>query len=196
MRYLLRLTIVAIFLCQVAAAQASHIIFLVRHAEKTSAEPDAPLSAAGQKRAECLVQTLKDSGIKQIFVTDAKRAQQTADPIAKALKLKPSIIPARDVSTLSRSLLYSTGGNQLVIAHSDTLPVIIARLQGGTIKPIGENEYDRLFMVTVVEAAGTPAAMLRYCDIGTTPAARQNVAPAKPAATAKPSTAKPEPKKP
>jgi hypothetical protein len=44
---------------------------------------------------------------------------------------------------------------------------VIARLQGGTVAPIGENEYDRLFVMTIVEAAGMPASTLHYCIAGT-----------------------------
>lgn len=155
-------------LCQMAAAQqAGRTVFLVRHAEKTSAAPDATLTPAGEARASCLAWTLKDAGIKHIYVSDVKRTQQTADPLAKALNLTPTVIPARDISGLVRGVIYSPGGgNVLVVGHGDTLPVIVARLQGGGIPPITDNEYDRLIVVTMIENAGTPAANLRYCSSG------------------------------
>lgn len=155
----------ASFLCQISLAQqTTRTIFLVRHAEKQSAAPTASLSPAGQKRAECLAQTFKDSGIKQIFVTESKASQETAEPLAKALNLKPSTIPARDVANLMRNLVYGASGNALVISQSDTLPVIVGRLQGSAAKPVAENDYDRLFVSMVVEGAGTPAATLHYCS--------------------------------
>ena len=144
--------------------QAGRTIFLVRHAEKADAPADdPPLTPAGQKRAECLAQVLKDSGIKQIFVTDTRRTQQTAEPLAKALKIKPNVLPARDTPTLVRDLFYASGGNALVIGHSNTIPVVIQRLQGGNVT-IGDNEFDRLFVLTVTgEGSGTPAANLHVC---------------------------------
>jgi phosphohistidine phosphatase SixA len=173
----------ALLLCQLAVAQQNvRTVFLVRHAEKASAAADAPLSPEGEKRAECLASTLKDAGIKQIYVTDVLRTQQTAAPLAKALKLKPTILPAKDSNGLIKNLAYTGGGNILVVGHSDTVPFVIARLQGGTVAPIGENEYDRMFVMTIVEAAGTPAATLHYCSAGPAKAAPAPAHPAKPMA--------------
>ena len=164
----LRAVFPVLLLCQLAAAQQNvRTVFLVRHAEKASAAADAPLSPEGEKRAECLASTLKDAGIKQIYVTDVMRTQQTAAPLAKALKIKPTVLPAKDPNALIKNLVYTGGGNILVVGHSDTVPFVIARLQGGTVAPIGENEYDRMFVMTVAEAAGMPAATLHYCSAGT-----------------------------
>jgi phosphohistidine phosphatase SixA len=176
----LRAIFPALLLCQLAAAQQNvRTVFLVRHAEKASAAADAPLSPEGEKRAECLAYTLKDAGIKQIYVTDATRTQQTAAPLAKALKIKPTILPAKDPNALIKNLVYTGGGNILVVGHSDTVPFVIARLQGGTVAPIGENEYDRLFVMTIAEAAGMPASTLHYCSAGTP--AKATPTPAHPA---------------
>jgi phosphohistidine phosphatase SixA len=176
----LRAIFPALLLCQLAAAQQNvRTVFLVRHAEKASAAADAPLSPEGEKRAECLAYTLKDAGIKQIYVTDATRTQQTAAPLAKALKIKPTILPAKDPNALIKNLVYTGGGNILVVGHSDTVPFVIARLQGGAVAPIGENEYDRLFVMTIAEAAGMPASTLHYCSAGTP--AKATPTPAHPA---------------
>ena len=150
--------------CQVTLAQqGTRTIFLVRHAEKESPAADAPLSAEGQKRAECLAQTFKGSGISQIFVSDSKATQQTAEPLAKALKLKPATIAARDTSTLIRDLAYGAPGNVLVISQNETLPVVIARLQNAATKPLAANEYDRLYTMTILEGSATPATSIHYC---------------------------------
>jgi phosphohistidine phosphatase SixA len=169
---LIRAIFPALLLCQLAAAQQNvRTVFLVRHAEKTSAQGDAPLSPEGQKRAECLAGTLKDAGIKQIYVTDTMRTQLTAAPLAKALKITPKILPAKDSNALIKDLVYTGGGNILVVGHSDTIPFVIARMQGGTVPPISENEYDRMFVMTIAEAAGMPAATLHYCSAGSAPKA-------------------------
>lgn len=180
--FLIRAIFSALLLCQLAAAQQNvRTVFLVRHAEKTSAAGDVPLSPEGQKRADCLAVTLKDAGIKQIYVTDAMRTQQTAAPLARALKITPKILPAKDPNALIKDLVYSGGGNILVVGHSDTVPFVIARMQGGTVPPIGENEYDRMFVMTIAEAAGMPAATLHYCSTGAQPKAAPT--PANPAKT-------------
>ena len=186
---LIRGILLALLLCQLAAAQQNvRTVFLVRHAEKTSAQGDAPLSPEGEKRAECLAGVLKDAGIKQIYVTDTKRTQQTAAPLAKALKITPKILPAKDSNALIKDLVYTGGGNILVVGHGDTVPFVIARLQGGTVPPIGEAEYDRMFVMTIAEAAGMPAATLHYCSAGSAPKATPT--PAHPAKTPPKSTPK------
>lgn len=181
---LVRFGLSALLLCQIAGAQQqpsphTSTIVLVRHAEKASNDPDAPLSAQGQQRAQCLAHVLKDSGIKRIYVSDTKRTQQTAEPLAKELGIKPVIVPANDTSTLVRDVFYGTGGNALVVGHSNTLPLVITRVQAGTVPPIGENEYDGLYVLTVMEGASTPVLKLRYCAASAPFAAPANMEPPK-----------------
>lgn len=187
--FMLRFSLfVAVIGCQLAAAQqGSRTVYVVRNAETASGAADA-LSPTGQKRSQCLAETLKDSGIKQIFASDVKATQQTAEPLAKALKIRASVVPARDWSTLARDVLYSAnGGNVLVVGDRNTVPVIIPRLQGGTPKPIAETEYDRMFVLTIIEGGSGPAATLRYCPSGGSSAAAQPSETHKPAATRSPS---------
>ncbi|HKW75718.1 MAG TPA: histidine phosphatase family protein [Terriglobales bacterium] len=178
-------------LSAVAAAQQSSVrtVFLVRHAERASAAPDSLLSPAGQKRAECLARTLRDAGIKQIFITDVKRTEQTATPLAAAMKLKPTVIPAKDPNTLIRDIAYGAQGNVLVVGHSDTLPFVLARLKAGTIT-IGENQYDQLFVVNITDGVASPVTTLHYCDCGAAGATPT------PAATHKPTSSKKRMKRP
>ena len=187
MKSILRIVLPAVMLCHLATAQNVHTIFLVRHAEKQGpAAPDA-LSPAGEKRAECLAKMLKDASIKQIYVTDAKRTQQTAAPLAAALKLTPTVLPAKDPATLIRDLTYAGAGNVLVVGHSNTLPFVLARMKAGTVE-IAENEYDRMFVLTIMEGAAATVATLHYCECA---------GPATPAKkTTKPATKKPPAKKP
>ena len=179
---LIRLGLTALVLGQIAIAQQQQpttTIVLVRHAEKASNAPDALLSPQGQQRAECLAHVLKDAGIKRIYVSDVKRTQQTAEPLAKALGIKPVVVPAKDTTTLIKDVFYGTGGNALVVGHSDTLPFVIQRVQAGTIPPIGENEYDGLYVLTVLEGSSTPVLKLRYCAASSASAAPANMTPAR-----------------
>jgi broad specificity phosphatase PhoE len=165
-----RFLLLSVLLSQMAAAQqATRTVFLVRHAEATSSAPDAALTPAGEKRAECLATMLKDSGINQIFVTDMARTQQTASPLAKALHITPTIVPAKDPNGMIRDVLFNAGGTTLVVGHSDTLGFILARMRAGTVSPIQPNEFDRLYITTLVEGNATQAVLLRYC--GSAPAA-------------------------
>lgn len=158
--------------------QHTATVVLVRHAEKASNDADAPLSPQGLERAACLARVLKDSGIKRIYVTDAKRTQQTAEPTAKISGIKPTIVPANDPSSMVRDIFYGTGGNALVVGHSNTLPLIIQRVQAGMIPPIGENEYDGMYLLTVMEGSSTPVVKLHYCAASAPSSGPANMGPA------------------
>lgn len=54
---------------------------------------DPPLSEKGEKQAEELVQALVGEGIRHIIVSPYTRALQTAEPIARALNITPTINP-------------------------------------------------------------------------------------------------------
>ncbi|HYX52655.1 MAG TPA: histidine phosphatase family protein [Candidatus Limnocylindrales bacterium] len=163
-------------------------IFLVRDAERASASKTDALSPAGTKRAECLANVLKDAGIRQVFVNEIKTTQLTAAPIAKQLKLNPTVLPALDSGGLVRKAFYEGTGNSLVVADLESLPTIAAKMKGGKAA-ITEGEYDKLFEITVMEGAATPLLTLHYCQATSTPTAVPSPTPRK-SAPAKKSTTK------
>ena len=133
----------------ISAAAAQPTIFLIRHAEKAASGGNDPdLSDAGQARAESIATTLKDAGISAIFVTDLKRTQQTAAPVAKILHLEPAILPAKDSAALVARLRALTG-NALVVGHGNTIPDLIKAFGIATPISIEENDYDNLFVLVL-----------------------------------------------
>ncbi|MEP6685335.1 MAG: histidine phosphatase family protein [Verrucomicrobiota bacterium] len=152
------------FGCLTALAQAEPpTIFIVRHAERADAASGSPatmpsdpdLSEAGRVRAESLGSALKDAAITAIYVTEYKRTQQTAAPLAKATGISVTIAPAKETGALIAKL-RSSRGNALVIGHSNTLPEIIKALGVSTPVTIPDSEYDNLFVVT----PGSPARLI------------------------------------
>jgi phosphohistidine phosphatase SixA len=121
-------------------------VFIVRHAEKADDSKDAELSESGRARAEALANMLRDSKISAIYTTQFKRTQQTAAPLAKALGLTVTTVPAEDEGALVAKLRTSTA-NSLVVGHGNTIPNIIKAL--GISEPINisETDYDNLFLV-------------------------------------------------
>src|SRR3954464_3301384 len=84
---------------------AGPTIFFVRHAEKaTTGGDDMDISEAGRGRAESLATVLKDAEISAIYTTEFRRTQQTAAPLAKAIHVEPSVIPAKDGAALLAKL--------------------------------------------------------------------------------------------
>lgn len=131
-----------------SAATAQSTIFIVRHAEKADATKDPDLSEAGRARGEALAKTLRDANITAIYATEFKRTQQTAAPLAKALGITVTTLPAKDNAALIAKLRASTG-NALVVGHGDTIPDLIKALGISDPINISENDYDNLFAVVL-----------------------------------------------
>jgi broad specificity phosphatase PhoE len=124
-----------------AAAQS---VFLVRHAERADTADGAPatmaadpdLSPAGRARAESLARMLK-----------YKRTRQTAAPLAKLLRIEPTVVASKDAAGLARQV-SSAAGHVLVVGHSNTLPDLIKALGVQTPVTIPDTDYDNFFIVT------------------------------------------------
>ena len=131
------------------ATEAAPVIFIVRHAEKaTTGGNDPDLSVAGQKRAEALARTLKDSQITAVFVTEFKRTQETAAPTAKAAHVNPTVVPANDVAGLAAKVRASNG-NALVVGHGNTIPDLLKAFGITTPITIPEDDYSEIFVVSL-----------------------------------------------
>ena len=131
-----------------STATAQSTIFIVRHAEKADATKDPDLLEAGRARAEALAKTLRDANVTAIYATEFKRTQQTAAPLAKALGITVTTLPAKDNAALIAKLRASNG-NALVVGHGDTIPDLIKALGISDPINIGENDYDNLFAVVL-----------------------------------------------
>jgi phosphohistidine phosphatase SixA len=142
---------------------AQGTIFLVRHAERADTGPgakpdmakDPSLSDIGHARATSLATLLKDAGITAIFVTEFKRTQETAAPLAKSRGITPVIVSSSDTAALI-ARLKQTSGNVLVVGHSNTVPNIVKELGVTSSIAIGDNDFDNLFLIP----AGEPVRMI------------------------------------
>jgi phosphohistidine phosphatase SixA len=146
-RSLLCCFLIALFL---GPASAQPVVFIVRHAEKANASKDIDLSRAGLSRAQALAKTLRDANITAIYVTEFKRTQQTAAPLARALHIRPINLAAKDTATLTTKL-RAAHGNVLVVGHGNTIPNLIQAMGISKQLNIAENDYDDLFVVTLTD---------------------------------------------
>ncbi|MCU1285146.1 MAG: histidine phosphatase family protein [Acidobacteriales bacterium] len=146
-----------------ATAAHAQSIFIVRHAEKASADKDTPLSDTGFKRAECLAKTLQDANIKSGFATEFKRTQQTAEPAMKSAGVTTTVFPAAETAqTAAAAKKASATGNVLVVGHSNTVSQIVSAL-GAETKPLADSEYDRLTIVDFAADGKPRVTTLHYC---------------------------------
>jgi phosphohistidine phosphatase SixA len=82
-----------------------------------------------------------------IYVTNTRRARETAAPIAARLGLEPRVYDPRDSAGLV-SDLQKDPNPALIIGHSNTVPEIVAALGGSRPAPIAETEYGTIYHVS------------------------------------------------
>lgn len=161
------LTLLILASVPTARSQGVRTIFLIRHADKISDAPDALLSDAGHRRAECLAKMLADADVQRIYVSDLQRTQQTAAPLARQRNLKPVPIPLSTPEALIEAIKSEKANNVLVVWHGTTLPRVLQALGAPEVPPIADAEYDRFFILTLPQTKDHSTAgftVLRYCD--------------------------------
>jgi broad specificity phosphatase PhoE len=145
------------------------LIFALRHADRASENIDG-LSDAGKVRAKLLARMLAQSEIKTAYCSDAKRTQDTIAPLKALLgsELTVNVFPVGDngvdghakaIVTAVRAL--PTDSTAAVIGHTNTIDLIVKALTNKTIDPIGPNEFDKLFVMSIPTASPS-LALLKY----------------------------------
>jgi 2,3-bisphosphoglycerate-dependent phosphoglycerate mutase len=163
MRYLLLFFLLVPFLTS-AEQQKQTTIILVRHAEKQLNAGDNPqLSTAGESRSRELARILGSSGITAIYsCPEHVRTWKTAEPLAQNLKLQRNSIDADQTDAVLKDIFaHHNGEVVLIVGHSDTVPEIIQAL-GAKVPPIGDNEYDNLYVVTASAPGTASVVRLKY----------------------------------
>ncbi len=151
---LLAVTVLACLVWIWATAETTTVI-VVRHAEKVpDGGADPLLTPAGNARAESLARMFGDAPqgarVDAIYVSTTLRSRLTAAPLAARLRLVPVMAPA-DAKVLARRVLHDhAGGRVLIVGHGDTIPALVRALSGVEhLPPIGDREYDTLYIVSV-----------------------------------------------
>jgi 2,3-bisphosphoglycerate-dependent phosphoglycerate mutase len=125
-------------------------VYIVRHADKASGGGSDPqLSPAGLQRAQTLAYMLKQDKVKAVFVTSFLRSRQTGEPAAQDSGV--ALQEYSDPNAVADLILANYEGRRvLVVAHSNTVKVIAARLTGSLAVPVAdiqEPQYDRFYVV-------------------------------------------------
>jgi broad specificity phosphatase PhoE len=143
-------------------------IVIVRHAEKALGTiEDPPLSPEGEQRSERLALMFGDASgpgrLDAIYVTNTRRAQQTAAALAARLHLIPVVMPASDVAGMAARVLKDhRGGTVLVVGHVNTIPQLIRELSGKEIEPIADSDYGNIYVLSVPHFGNASLVRLTY----------------------------------
>ncbi|MFU8897146.1 MAG: phosphoglycerate mutase family protein [Gammaproteobacteria bacterium] len=140
----------------------STMVVLVRHAERLPEGPDPGLTVVGETNAQRLAEMLERAGISAIYVTEARRTQDTAAPVAAMTGVEPREIPADKHKRLLRRLKWRHRNDVVfVVGHSNTVPVIAAGL-GAEVGFVDAEDYAGLWVISYSRLRGTRLLMLRY----------------------------------
>lgn len=152
---------------QVISFAQTTTIFLVRHAEKITTDPNnknPSLTERGEKRALSLAKKLKNQKITAIYTTDFERTKLTAKPLAEQQKITINSYDPKQMKTLVSTMLNENSGKKvLVVGHSNTVLETIEAL--GAKRPIlaiSDQEYDYLFTVKVESDGKVDVKMEHY----------------------------------
>ena len=153
-------------------ADASTTYTVVRHAEKaTQAGADAvfdakdpPLSAVGQTHAKALATALQNAPLYAVYATPFKRTQSTAQPSARAHGLQVTTYPANLAIAEFVAQLNASAkpGALLVVAHSNTVPEIVAALCHCKAPSLSDADFGNRFDVRVDADGKATLTHLRY----------------------------------
>ena len=137
-------------------------VVLVRHAEPQTSGGDPGLTAAGRKRAELLGFMFQNAGVTALFTSELRRTKETAQPLAARVSLVPAVLTGLNTAADRDRVLAVPSGVALVIGHTNTVPQLIDALGAGNNVQIAENEFDRMFIVSLRGAGGASLLALRY----------------------------------
>ena len=133
-----------------ASCASTNTFYVVRHAEKESANSnmtsDVPLSAAGMERAEALKELLRDKKIELVLSTNYKRTIATGQPVASQIDRNVHIYDPRDSTFLPS--LKKKKVNILIVGHSNTVDDIVNAIMGSKeLSDLPESQYGDLFIL-------------------------------------------------
>ncbi len=140
------------------------VFVFVRHAEKETNNSDPNLSEAGKARAKRLAELLKNLNINRIGFSNTKRAQATAEPLLSIINCSSDVYTKTVIEPYLLSTMEACKGKTiLVVGHSDSIPEMINILAGEKkISEIPENEYDNLYIVSVMDKGNAKVMTYKY----------------------------------
>jgi broad specificity phosphatase PhoE len=155
-------------LCCAFPAAAQRAVVLVRHAElqgQVMAQPaHTPLSDVGQLRAQRLADLLQPSGVTAVYATEFVRTRDTAAPLAERQGLPVTVVAkAESAALVERIRKDHPDGTVLVVAHSDTLPTLVAAFgRSADEGRVAASDYGQVFVLAPQPSGPATLVRLKY----------------------------------
>lgn len=151
---LLVVVIVAAAVLIYESAQTTTVV-IVRPGERSLGSiADPPLVIEGERRAERLAHlfgaTASPGRITAIYVSSARRARQTAAPLAARLGLQPIVLEDDNPdSVAARALGEHRGETLMIVDNGSNVPELVEALSGLKPAPVSDTEYGSIYIVSV-----------------------------------------------
>ncbi len=129
-------------------------VILLRHAEKDVSEnadtANPELSAAGDLRAQKLVEIINKYQPDAIYSTDYIRTRATVRPLARKRRMMTQIYDPRNLNQM-RDLIESGKIKRIVVVgHNNTTPALAnLLLKENKYKNLAESEYDKIWIIKI-----------------------------------------------
>ncbi len=149
------------------SAQTTTVVIVHPGERPLGSIADPPLVIEGERRAERLAHlfgaTASPGRITAIYVSAARRARQTAAPLAARLGLKPIVVDDDDPDAIAGRALSEHRGETLMIVDSDaSVPQLVEALSGVRPVPVAESEYGSIYIVSVPILGSAGVLQLHY----------------------------------
>jgi broad specificity phosphatase PhoE len=121
-------------------------VYVLRHFDTPAGASDPDLTERGQARAQALVAWLGDRALGALYVSSARRARQTAAPLADARGMAATLYDPRDTDALIRRV-RGEAGPVLIVGHSNTVPDIVEALGGERPEALSHEDFGDVWIV-------------------------------------------------
>ena len=146
------------------------VVFVLRHADR---DPAADALSAGRREARQVSRAYAGrQWSKPSLCSDAQRTHHTLAPLKQALGDRLSItefsaaasggLDGHVQAVVAAIAALPATAVAIAVSHSNTVGPIIEGLGGGIIAPIGEAEFDRLFVLFIPPNDKKTLLQLRY----------------------------------
>jgi phosphohistidine phosphatase SixA len=131
------------------------VVFLVRPPEVSPGSiADPPVSPEGEVQAQRLAHMFSAArgagGIDAVYVSDDRRAQQTAAPLAEQLHRVPQVFRSSEARAAAARALHDHAGETVVMIAGAAALAQITRELGGTALPAAAaDESDVIYVLSV-----------------------------------------------
>ena len=147
-RLILPLSLLLVAACMLPPVpQPGPDFYVMRHLNTVPGTSDPDLTPEGQSNARLLADWFTGEPPAVIFVSDTKRARQTAAPLAEKLGLVPIVYDPRNTAGLIAEIVKSPNP-ALIVGHSNTVPEIVAALGGARPAEIAHDQFGDIWHVS------------------------------------------------